>query len=320
MPVKNTEQYLPTCLDSICSQTETDWELIAIDDNSTDTSYQILQEYAQEDARIKVFQNPNSGIITALRLAYSKSTGQLITRMDSDDIMPTVKLHTLKSILLEHQQGHLATGFVEYFSDKPLGDGYRRYQDWLNHLCKTESHFQEIYKECVIPSPCWMAFREDFERCDALNPNDYPEDYDLCFRFYEHGLKPIASQAVLHLWRDYSTRTSRTDEHYADNRFLTMKLRYFLKLDYDSARPLVLWGAGKKGKMIARSLKEKGVPFHWVCNNEKKLGRDIYGVILEKTAIVQLLVEPQVIITVANREEQIVIKNELEGKDGYFFV
>jgi len=51
------------------------------------------------------------------------------------------------------------------------------------------NNFQEIYKECVIPSPCWMIYRTDMDKCQAFLPNRYPEDYDLCFRFYENGMR-----------------------------------------------------------------------------------------------------------------------------------
>jgi len=92
MPVKNTATFLKTCLNSILQQTELYWELIAIDDHSTDTTWQILQDFAKKDKRIKVLQNNGKGIIDALRLAYKNSQGQLITRMDSDDIMRPEKL------------------------------------------------------------------------------------------------------------------------------------------------------------------------------------------------------------------------------------
>ena len=142
------------------------------------------------------------------------------------------------------------------------------------------ANFQDLYKECVIPSPCWMVYRTDLEKCAAFRPNRYPEDYDLCFRFYENGLKIIPNDQVLHQWRDYPNRTSRTDKNYADNRFLAIKVHYFLKLEMDKTRPLVIWGAGRKGKLIARQLIEYKIDFQWVCNNERKIGRDIYGQIL----------------------------------------
>ena len=100
MPVKNTAPFLIECLESIIRQTETDFELIAIDDHSSDESHSILKEFAIKDKRIKVFKNTGIGIIEALRLAYSKSSGTYITRMDSDDVMSLTKLQVLTSNLV----------------------------------------------------------------------------------------------------------------------------------------------------------------------------------------------------------------------------
>ena len=87
VPFKNTSLFLTECLESIFNQTYSNWELIIVDDNSTDNSLSIVRSYAENDSRIKLFKNKGSGIIDALQLAYSKSEGALITRMDSDDIM-----------------------------------------------------------------------------------------------------------------------------------------------------------------------------------------------------------------------------------------
>ncbi len=254
IPFKNTEKFIPACVESILNQTFDKWEVLAVNDCSTDTSGYIFDTYAANDDRIRVIQNSGEGIIDALWLAYSKSKGLLITRMDSDDIMAPNKLQVMVDSLLSYGIGHLAVGQVEYFSDRIISDGYARYEKWLNALTETGSNYSEIYKECVIPSPCWMVFREDLDSCGAFEPDRYPEDYDLSFRFYAKGLKCIPCHQVLHLWRDYETRTSRTSEHYAQNYFLDIKLHYFLKLDYDPARPLTVWGAGNKGKEIAKGL------------------------------------------------------------------
>ena len=234
MPVKNTALFLNECLDSIVNQNELNFELIAIDDHSTDDSYSILSNYSSKDSRIKVFKNSEKGIIEALRLAYKKSSGSLITRMDSDDIMSLDKLKVLKSNLIEFGFGHIALGKVKYFSNNSLGEGFKRYEEWLNSLTQFGINFNAIYKECVIPSPCWMVYREDLDRCKAFSSDKYPEDYDLAFRFYMEGLKPIKCNHILHYWRDYPTRTSRTDDHYSDNTFLEIKSNYFLKLEYQN--------------------------------------------------------------------------------------
>src|SRR5690606_32129080 len=108
MPVKNTSAYLEACLNSVLQQSEPNWELIAVDDHSTDDSKAILHKYAANDARIKVLENTAKGIIPALQLAYSKSSGECITRMDSDDIMVPEKLATQKQQLLQHGNNHIA--------------------------------------------------------------------------------------------------------------------------------------------------------------------------------------------------------------------
>jgi len=325
MPVKNTAIFLVDCLESVVNQSETNWELIAVNDHSTDKSLAILEEYASKDQRIKVYNNTGNGIIDALRLAYSKSKGEFITRMDSDDLMSLDKLELMKINLLKSGSGHIALGLVSYFSEKKLGSGFKNYETWLNELISKGTNFEGIYKECVIPSPCWMVYREDFESCGAFRPNDYPEDYDLAFRFYSFGLKPIPCNKVLHFWRDYSTRTSRTHIHYADNTFLEIKARYFLELEYDVSKNLVVWGAGDKGKTLAKILIEKGIKFYWICDNPKKIGKHIYDQEMLPFTELEQIKNSQSIITVANLNAQKEIKsyfNEMKlilNKDYFFF-
>ncbi|MGB1247507.1 MAG: glycosyltransferase family 2 protein, partial [Chitinophagales bacterium] len=134
MPVYNADKYLEETLDSILVQDYTDWQLIAVNDNSTDKSDTILLKYAAKDRRIKVLLNPEKGIITALRLAYENASGEYITRMDADDIMPKYKLDEMLRILQKNGSGIVATGKVKYFSETTLGDGYKRYEQWLNSL------------------------------------------------------------------------------------------------------------------------------------------------------------------------------------------
>ncbi len=324
LPVYNAAPFLEECLDSILQQTETDWELLAVNDFSTDNSLDILKKYAATDSRIQALQNTEKGIISALRTAYQNSTGPYITRMDADDRMMPDKLKTLKGLLVKNGNNQVATGLVQYFSENELGEGYQRYETWLNDLTQNQSNFSEIYKECVIPSPCWMTSREDLEKCGAFDPNDYPEDYDLCFRFYEKNLKVVSADGILHQWRDHTTRTSRNDETYANNQYFDLKLPYFLRLEYQDERPLVLWGAGKKGKRIARMLEENKVSFHWVCNTESKWGHVVSSTELKPTNFVKDLENPQIIIAVAAPDGQVEIlefmqENKLTKGKNYFF-
>jgi glycosyltransferase involved in cell wall biosynthesis len=324
MPVKNTAQFLEQCLDSILNQTYQYWELLVVDDGSTDESLSVLKSYSEKDSRVKVYSNDGKGIIDALRLAYSKSSGEFITRMDSDDIMTENKLEVLSSNLTNKGEGNLSVGLVKYFSENKLGEGFKKYEAWLNNLILKGDCFGEIYKECVIPSPCWMVYRDDFERCDALRPNRYPEDYDLTFRFYINGLQPIPCDKVLHHWRDYVTRTSRTDDNYADNTFIAIKADYFLSQEYDKTKNLVVWGAGGKGKALAQILIKKEIDFYWICDNPKKIGKHIYDKEMLPVSELENIENTQSIVTVANTKAQEEIKNYFgklnqKAMQDYFF-
>lgn len=325
MPVYNAAPFLEECLDSICQQRYTNWELLAVNDFSTDTSLEILAAYAKKDKRIRVYQNKAKGIIPALRLAFSKSQGDFISRMDADDRMPLDKLTKMEALLRAKGRKTVVTGLVKYFSATGIRDGYRRYEKWLNTILIEDRAYAEIYRECVIPSPGWMIHREDLQHCGAFESSQYPEDYDLVFRFYEAGFSIAVVPDLVHLWRDHPERSSRTMEQYANAAYFALKIPYFLKLDYDRNRPLVLWGAGKKGKAVAQLLLANGVTFHWVCDNPAKIGLSIYEVPIFAEAKVKDWANPQVLIVVSNPEAQKKIKQHLaelglEAGLNYFFM
>ena len=334
MPVKDTAKYLRICLDSILEQSFDNWELLAVDDGSSDDCLSILQEYADRNKRIKAISNSQPGLLNALRLGYSHSSGELIHRMDSDDVMPADKLEVMLTsrasvntrASVKNKSGVLITGATEYFSDEgPIGDGFRRYDKWLMDVAKNESYREEVYKECVIPSNCWLVHRDDFDRIGAFNPATFPEDYDLCFRFIEGGLKIVGLTQVLHHWRDRPDRISRNWVVYKDNRFFELKISYFFKMDRDNSRPLVLWGAGKNGKDLAKLILQKEEEIHWICDNEKKIGKNIYGITLEHYSSLSKIKNAQVVIAVASPDGQNEIIAELirnrmkKGIDYWFF-
>jgi len=312
MAVKDTEPYLRDCLDSILSQSYPNWELVAVNDNSRDLSLFILNEYALRDSRIKVYESEGEKLIPALQTGIKHCKGPLINRMDSDDKMPDYKLEILVSEWLKYGKGHVIAGGTQHFVDEgKVGEGFIRYEQWLNEVAKHNLHIEEIYQECVIPSHSWIIHKEDFNKVGAFDPLVYPEDYDLCFRLYKAGLKIIGIDKVLHYWRDRSDRISRTWDCYKDNRYFELKLRYFFELDRDNNRPLILWGAGRNGKDMAKLLKEKDDGFHWVCNNPKKIGKDVYGIVMEDFNGIPKIVNPQIMVVVASPASKKIIRNQL---------
>lgn len=85
IPIYRAESYLHRCIDSILAQTNTEWELLLIDDGSPDKSGDICDEYSKKDPRIKVFHKSNGGVSSARNLGLDKARGQWITFVDADD-------------------------------------------------------------------------------------------------------------------------------------------------------------------------------------------------------------------------------------------
>ena len=85
VPVYKAEKYLHRCVDSILAQTFTDFEVLLIDDGSPDRSGEICEEYAQKDARVRVFHKDNAGVSSARNLGLDNAKGEWVTFVDSDD-------------------------------------------------------------------------------------------------------------------------------------------------------------------------------------------------------------------------------------------
>jgi glycosyltransferase involved in cell wall biosynthesis len=289
-------------------QSYSHWELIIVNDHSADGTEKIIASF--DDERIGQFNNPGNGIIHALRHAFEKSTGNYITRMDADDLMPSDKIASMVNVL-KHKPRSIVTGKVQYFSEEfEIGDGYGKYENWLNERIDKGDWGEEIFKECPIASPNWMIRRSDFIQIGAFGSDVYPEDYELCFRFLNSQLEVKGINRITHLWRDHSRRVSRTSEVYADNSFLEFKLDMFMKYEYQPNKKLLIWGAGKKGKRAARYLLEKNLEFSWITDNPKKQGLCIYGKQLLKRC--EIFNTVNILCLVLTSQDHLAIKDYLK--------
>jgi len=101
LPFYNAEKYLALAIESVLQQTYTDWELLLLDDGSTDNSLSIAQSYAQKDSRIKLINQPNAGSATARNNALRNAQGQYICFLDADDLWDAVFLEKQINFLKE---------------------------------------------------------------------------------------------------------------------------------------------------------------------------------------------------------------------------
>lgn len=99
VPAYNAERYLGACVESIISQSETDWELLLVDDGSTDTTGKLCDEYMRADSRIRAIHRENGGLSAARNTGIDSARGDYITFLDSDDVFaPTFLERTLAAV------------------------------------------------------------------------------------------------------------------------------------------------------------------------------------------------------------------------------
>ncbi len=99
IPVYKVEEYLPACLDSVLSQTYTDFEAICVNDGSPDKCGQILSEYAEKDKRIKIITQENQGLSAARNVALAQAQGDYICSVDPDDELASTFLEKMCHVL-----------------------------------------------------------------------------------------------------------------------------------------------------------------------------------------------------------------------------
>lgn len=117
IPIFNVENYIEKCLDSIASQSFKDYEVIIVNDGSTDNSLDIINKYEPLKDKIKVYSINHNGISEALNMGITKCSGKYIARMDADDIMLPDRLERQYMFMEQHYHYDVLCGGVYEFSD-----------------------------------------------------------------------------------------------------------------------------------------------------------------------------------------------------------
>ena len=117
VPIYNTEKYLGQCLDSIINQSYTNFEVLLINDGSTDSSGMICQEYVARDSRFRYFEKDNGGVASARNLGLERSSGAYITFIDSDDWVEFNYLDVLYTALKENDTDVAISTYKRFAQD-----------------------------------------------------------------------------------------------------------------------------------------------------------------------------------------------------------
>ena len=102
MPVYNSEKYIAEAIESVCNQSYKKWELVIVNDGSTDGSAEIIETYAKKDLRITVFHRKNEGVSMARNFALDKISGEYVTFIDSDDVYHVDRLKKMLQVFEQY--------------------------------------------------------------------------------------------------------------------------------------------------------------------------------------------------------------------------
>jgi glycosyltransferase involved in cell wall biosynthesis len=182
VPSYNSERYLRESIESILNQTFGDFELIIVNDGSTDSSPEIIKEYSKKDRRVKFLNNPkNLGLQKSLNKAISEAKGKYIARMDADDISLPTRLETQYNYLEKNKDVFLVGSSAWIIDEDGKRIGALRKFDVPNKIkSKLEKRNPIIHPSVMFRAEARFRYRDKFV-CS--------EDYDLYLRILSKGLK-----------------------------------------------------------------------------------------------------------------------------------
>jgi hypothetical protein len=255
-------------------------ELIIVDDQSTDRSRAIAEQFALKDGRVRVIDGPGDGIANALNTGLAACRGKYVARMDADD--ESLDGRIIRSVAALEADGWLAAvgTQVEIFrEDQPVSPNMQAYSGWLNSLTSHELVFQDRYVESPLCHPSATIRRDALIDAGSFLHGPFPEDYALWLELLRRGHRLKNLPALLFRWRDHSARATRTDERYDQRRHMELKASYLAQEPALLNRECAILGAGKTGLALSRALLDRGVKTAFFVDvNPKKVGTKVQGV------------------------------------------
>jgi GT2 family glycosyltransferase len=207
MSVYNAQRYLAQAVESILHQSLTDFEFLIVDDGSTDGSLAILQRYAQQDQRIRLLSRANRGLVSSLNQLLELAQGELIARMDADDIALPNRFAEQVAFLQQHPEVVCVGGA----------------QDWIDQAGRVLLHHPEAQQNDEIQQlalsgrtpinhPSAMIRTAALRQVGGYDPSFYPaEDLDLWLKLGEIGQLANLSTTVLQ-YRQHSQSISEQQQ------------------------------------------------------------------------------------------------------------
>jgi glycosyltransferase involved in cell wall biosynthesis len=277
MPYRNAVATLPEALAGVLGQTFQDWELLAVDDHSTDGSAALVAEWAVRDRRVRPLANGEApGVVGASVTASRAAEAEWLARMDADDISEPDRLAAQWAMACDRPELDVIGCGVGILS--PLGEGMVRHVEWVNTLVTPEAIARARFIENPMVHPSAMMRRAAVEAAGGYREVPWAEDHDLFLRMLEAGARFGKVGAVLMRWRDSPARLTRSDPRYGDAARQRMRAHYLARLPALRERGVVIAGAGPIGKSLALGLQAGGIEVRGFFEvHPRRIGETIHG-------------------------------------------
>lgn len=203
MPAWNTGPWITAAIRSVLAQTCANWELIIVDDGSTDTTIEIISGFSDTRIRLIKTMSPSQGPGRARSIALAAATGEYVVNLDSDDLWPTWTLSTYLRAIVEHNYPPILFGNLKMFDD-----GTNPEHENITFNTEVLSYEDALSKECVT------AGYQIIERSHAPKIySDLPsngEDWDFIFRIADIQQAVMIRTPVTYLYRRRNASLSST--------------------------------------------------------------------------------------------------------------
>ena len=282
LPVRNAAATIARAVASVRAQAFSDWELVAIDDGSTDGTREILRALARDEKRMRVIEQPPAGVAAAANAGATAARGEFIARMDADDESHAERLAAQVEFLCAPKNRPIGVvgSLVEFGGDRTASAGYALHVDWTNALVTPEAIALNRFVESPLVNPSVMFRRELVAQHGGYRDGDFPEDYELWLRWLDAGVRMAKVPRLLLTWHDAPTRLTRTDGRYTPEKFFQMKAEWIARevARVAGGRKIFVWGAGRHTRKRAAYLTAHGVTIAgYIDVDAKKTGRGLGG-------------------------------------------
>ncbi len=224
LPVRDAAPWLASSLASLARQTETDHEVIAVDDGSRDGSGAILDEAARRDPRLVVRHTPPLGLPTALNLALSLARAAWVARHDADDLSHRERFARQLAWLARNPHVDVLGTGLRLFPAAATGAGMRRWAVWHNALLEHEDMRRELLIDSPLAHGTAMIRRSTLESSGGWQEHGWAEDLDLWVRLFKAHARFAKLAEPLYLWRQHAGSSTRTDARYSHAKFMSLKI------------------------------------------------------------------------------------------------